>query len=152
MWDDVVHVVMGNRWGKSSDYEVEYAVYVHVYEIGPKGMAVSMLKTVSGMGVCHTGTEIRPVRVGDAKIKRVPEYGENDGIEYAFGGADRPGTGVWVQDPKCLPQGFAQDTGRFKQSVDMGKFQMTTKQLREEIKQLKQEWPAVCYPDTIVGE
>lgn len=141
---------MGNRWGKSSDFEVEYAVYVHVYEIGPKGMAASVLKMVSRMGVYHTGIEIRPLRVVDAKNKRVPVYSENDGIEYAFGGADRPGTGVWVQEPKSLPQGFAQDTGRFKESVEMGTFQMTTKQLREEIKKLKQEWPAVCHTNTCV--
>jgi hypothetical protein len=156
---------MGNRWSKSNDFQIEYAVIVHVYELGPTGMGVSMMKAISGMGVYHTGTEIRPVSVvlnenapGYRVLKKnAPVYSEKDGVEYAFGGADSPGTGVWYQEPKVLPPGFANDTGRYKQSVEMGTCQMTSKQLRAEIQQLQQEWPAVhiassfCHRLTVIS-
>jgi hypothetical protein len=135
---------MGNSWSKSSDFQIEYAMIVHVYEIGPKGMGVNMMKAISGMGVYHTGTEIRPLRAVEP-IKRAPVYDEKDGVEYAFGGAERSGTGVWTQEPKVLPLGFADDTARYKQSVEMGTCRMTSKQLRAELHQLYQEWPAVDY-------
>lgn len=96
--------------------DTEYAVIVHVYELGPKGGFGSMMKA-AGMGVYHTGTEIRPLSVVTTKSKI--QYSTKVGVEYAFGGSDRPGSGVWFQVPKQLPLGFAEDSGRYKKSVEM---------------------------------
>jgi hypothetical protein len=129
--------VVGNICFPAEKLETEYAVIVHVYELGPKGGFGSVMKGF-GMGVYHTGTEIRPLAT---VAKSRTKYSETDGIEYAFGGSDRPGSGVWLQVPKQLPDNM----GTYKKSVSMGTFKMTPKELKKEFNQLNADWSSTSY-------
>ena len=67
--------------GCSASQPQEYEVELSVYTLGQKGSIAERA------GAYHTGLVV-------------------DGVEWAFGGGDGPGTGVWSQEPGRLPPSF----------------------------------------------
>ena len=68
--------------GCSASQPQEYEVELSVYTLGQKGSIAERA------GAYHTGLVV-------------------DGVEWAFGGGDGPGTGVWSQEPGRLPPSFS---------------------------------------------
>ena len=106
-----------------------FDVKLNVYELGP-GNELTTALGQAGMGVFHTGVDI-------------------NGKEYAFGGSSDAeispySTGVWIQQPMQLPEGFG-DGARFKETIDMGSFEMTQSHFEKIMRQMKREYTARSY-------
>ena len=102
----------------------QWPVKVHVYRITENSLD-STLTALFGSGAYHTGVEI-------------------DGVEYAFGGGDGGGTGVFAQPPTVLPPQFAGAT--LKETLDMGgSTPLTRAELRQRLKQAEAQFPAASY-------
>jgi hypothetical protein len=115
---------MGNCGAKA-----QFNVKLNVYELGPENELTSALRGV-GMGVFHSGVEI-------------------NGEEYAFGGSADADiapyqTGIWVQQPRQLPDGF-RDGARYKETIDMGSFEMTHRHFSAIMRQHRRAWTAKGY-------
>ena len=73
--------------GASGTKPAQFPVKLNVYNLAGGNMSDAIISAVAGGGLYHTGLEI-------------------DGVEYAFGGGNGKGSGVWAQQPHKLPSCF----------------------------------------------
>ena len=85
--------------GAAGAKPAQFPVRLNVYNLAGGNVSDAILSAVAGGGLYHTGLEI-------------------DGVEYAFGGGNGKGSGVWAQQPHKLPSCFGGAT--FKEAVNMG--------------------------------
>ena len=106
--------------GASGTKPAQFPVKLNVYNLAGGNMSDAIISAVAGGGLYHTGLEI-------------------DGVEYAFGGGNGKGSGVWAQQPHKLPSCFGGAT--FKEAVHMGVSEpLTRKDLHGIMHQMAREW------------
>ena len=106
--------------GASGTKPAQFPVKLNVYNLAGGNMSDAIISAVAGGGLYHTGLEI-------------------DGVEYAFGGGNGKGSGVWAQQPHKLPSCFGGAT--FKEAVHMGVSEpLTRKDLHVIMHQMAREW------------
>jgi hypothetical protein len=100
-------------------------VRLHIYRL-TNVVLDATLSALLGGGVYHSGVEL-------------------DGIEYGFGWHATSETGVWMQQPTELPNGFAGGGAKLIRSIDAGTVTLAPATLRERIVRMMQEWPGESY-------
>ena len=121
--------------GASSSKTRHYKCSLNVYNLMDQNSLGGLLGEMSGMRALHTGVEIVECRQQkDGTYKAVGK-----GYEYAFGS-----TGVWKQTPKQVPN-FENTQATFRETVGMGMFTMSRRELKSIISQIQKEYPGESY-------
>ena len=111
-------------WSQFADEEPpkRRRVYVSVYILVGGSASDTVLSSLTGGGLYHSGIEI-------------------EGVEYAFGGGPGCGSGVWRQPPRVLRPNFNFKNAFYKESLDMGMTRpLTSAGLRRVIVDMEREW------------
>ena len=102
-----------------------FPVKINVYNLVGGNATNAIISTVAGGGIYHTGVEV-------------------DGVEYAYGGGQGKGSGVWAQQPRKLPACFGGAT--FKESIPIGASEPISRQeLHMRMHQMAREWRMCQY-------
>ncbi|KAA6383808.1 MAG: hypothetical protein EZS28_020665 [Streblomastix strix] len=92
-------------------------ISINVYNLLQDGVKFNL----PGMGIYHTGVVV-------------------NGTEYAFGGGEGSGTGVWDQTPKECPSNCT-----FKENIKIGECKKSQREIDQILDQMKNEYKASKY-------
>lgn len=100
-------------------------IKLHIYRLTNVVLDAALYALLGG-GIYHTGVEV-------------------DGVEYAFGSHAESTTGVWMQEPQKLPDGFANNQAVLIRTLEVAKTHVPPRSLRRLIVELMQAWPGSSY-------